>query len=391
MSDYSNNLAASTYPKRNWYLTVLIVGSTLFAIGGVFRALFYGPVHARWLVAHAANELAAQRVDSAVTWLDKAYTSSADIAGDLDYWRLRFEILSGKNPLPADELTQFVNEAIESVNRDADQAYKSKVAIKISELLLNEMYFKHALTVLEKILPPLEERTSSENNQIAYTRSIAEVDLDLALTEINRALQDRNTSKFSTFFDTKAWILYKKGEPEKALKFADAAIKEWYKEIASANAGYALRLLPDTEFSFIKDNDKDKVNSPISLPLFDDEPQNGSTKSTSLEAAIGLNDSPNKNQSLVRINPLLKQEIFPTKEPADKSQSPSDGSLLDPKARIVNMLDGLGRDRGSPLHTTAVLRYHRATILDDLSKYELAQRDYLWLHLYGFTKTSDLY
>lgn len=387
MSDHSSNLTASTYPRRNWYLTVLIVGSTLFAVGGVFRALFYGPVHARWLVAHAANELAAQRVESAVSWLDKAYNSSSDIAGDQDYWRLRFEILSGKNPVPAEELEQFVKEAIESINRDADQAYKIKVASKLSRLLFNEMHFKHALIVLEKTLPPLEERTASENNEIAYTRSIAEQDLDLALTEINRSLQDRNTRQFSQLFDTKAWILYKKGEPEKALKFADAAIKEWYKEIAAANAGYARLLLPDTEFSLIKNKD----NSPISLPFFDDGSQEESMRSASLESAIGLKIKPNSDQPLGRINPLLKEEIFARREPIEESQMPSDGNTIDPEAKIVDTSYGLGRDRGSPLHTTAVLRYHRASILDDLNKYETAQKDYLWLQLFGFTKTSDLY
>ncbi|MCU0710994.1 MAG: hypothetical protein MUC43_02965 [Pirellula sp.] len=386
MSEHPH-LTASSHPKRNWYLTVLIVGSTLFAVGGVFRALFYGPVHARWLVAHAANELAAQRVDSAVSWLDKAYSSSADITSDHDYWRLRFEILSGKNPLPADELEQFVAQAVESINNDANQAYRNDVASRLSQLLFNETYFKQALTVLEKTLPPLEQRTASENNEIAYTRSIAEQDLDVALSEINRALQDPSTTRFSQFFDTKAWILFKKGESEKALKFANAAIKEWYREIAAANAAYALLLLPDDEFSLVKNKD----GFPFPLPFFDESPIDEPSTSKSLETSVGLNQNPQSKEPVVRINPLLEKELFRPKSSAPDSDSTSDGESDNLATKTPKQSGGIGRDRGSPLHTTAVLRYHRACILDDLGKYQLAQKDYFWLHTFGFTKDSDLY
>ena len=387
MSDYSSNLTASTYPRRNWYLTVLIVGSTLFAVGGVFRALFYGPVHARWLVAHAANELAAQRVDSAISWLDKAYSSSADIASDLDYWRLRFEILTGKNPLPADELQQFVNEAIESINRDADQAYKIKVALKLSRLLFNEMYFKHALIVLDKILPPPEERTASENNEIAYTRSIAEQDLDLALTEINRSLQDRNTNQFSQLFDTKAWILYKKGEPEKALKFANAAVKEWYKEIAAANANYALLLLPDDKFTLTKENDEPTIDS----PFLAENRQAAPLKPLPQKPAIAPSRRTESMEPFVTLDAFLaKYKIKPIQSSKDP-QTNSDEKPKDSESELPIKDSGIGRDRGSLLHTTAVLRYHRACILDDLNKTEEAQKDYYWLDAFGYTKTNDLY
>lgn len=371
-------------------MTILIVGSTLFAAGGVIRALFYGPVHARWLIAHAANELAAQRVDSAVSWLDKAYDSSADIASDSDYWRLRFEILTGKNPLPAEELEQFVNQAIESINKDADSAYKIEVALRLSRLLFNETYFNQALKILEKTLPPIGERTATVNNEIAYTRSIAEQDLELALAEINSALQDRSTTQFSQYFDTKAWILYKMGQPEKALTFANAAIKEWYREIASANAAYALLLLPDEEFKLIKN----KQGYPLPLPPFDESAKDKSTSTKALESSVGLGKDAASLKPNVQINPLLENEALNSQTPmeskTDADSAPTQGFGISP-GKFVTQSRSIGRDRGSPLHTTAVLRYHRACILDDLNKYELAQRDYYWLHEFGFTKTSDLY
>lgn len=390
MSNDSSQLNASSYPRRNWYLTILIVGSTLFAVGGVIRALFYGPVHARWLIAHASNELAAQRVDSAVSWLDKAYDSSADIASDSDYWRLRFEILTGKNPLPAQELEQFVNQAIESINRDADSDYKTEVALRLSRLLFNETYFIQALKILEKTLPPIGERTATMNNEIAYTRSIAEQDLELALAEINSALQDRSNTQFSQFFDTKAWILYKMGQSDKALTFANAAIKEWYREIASANAAYALLLLPDDEFKLLKN----KVGYPLPLPSFDESSEEKSAATKSLESSVGLGKDTDGQKPNVRFNPLLENEVFspqsPTESTTDQSAAPAPGFGNSP-GKLFTQSRSIGRDRGSPLHTTAVLRYHRACILDDLNKYELAQRDYYWLHEFGFTKTSDLY
>lgn len=387
MSDYSNNLTTASYPKRNWYLTVLIVGSTLFAVGGVFRAFFYGPVHARWLVAHAANELAAQRVDSAVSWLDKAYSASSDIASDSDYWRLRFEILSGKNPLPPDELDQFVNEAIESINKDAYQIYKTTVASKLSRLLFNETYFKQALLVLEKTLPPLEDRTPSENNEIAYTRSIAGQDLDLALAEINRSLEDRNVNQFSQLFDTKAWILYKKGESETALKFADAAVKEWYKEIAAANANYALLLLPDDKFTLTK-----KENEPaIDSPFLEGNPEATPTKPQQPAAAFQPELQPEKNDSFVTLDTFLsKYKMDPVQSSKETNSDRGEKPAVD-SSNLPVKTAGIGRDRGSLLHTTAVLRYHRACILEALNKIDQAQKDYYWLDAFGYTNTNDLY
>jgi tetratricopeptide (TPR) repeat protein len=387
MSDYSSNLNASSYPKRNWYLTVLIVGSTLFAVGGVVRALFYGPVHARWLVAHAANELAAQRVDSAVSWLDKAYSASSDIASDSDYWRLRFEILSGKKPLPSDELDQFVNEAIESINKDADQFYKTTVASKLSRLLFNDMYFKHALLVLEKTLPPLEDRTPSENNEIAYTRSIAGQDLDMALTEINRSLQDRNTNQFSQLFDTKAWILHKKGDSEKAIKFADAAVKEWYKEIAAANANYALLLLPDDKFTLTKKDNEPKIDS----PFLEENPETAPPKRQQPTPANRPNSQPESNDPFVTLDTFLsKYKIDPVQSSKEPNRQPVE-KATDFASELPLKTTSVGRDRGSLLHTTAVLRYHRACILEDLNKTAQAQKDYYWLDAFGYTNTDDLY
>lgn len=387
MSDYSNNLNTQSYPKRNWYLTVLIVGSTLFAVGGLFRAFFYGPVHARWLVAHASNELAAQRVDSAVSWLDKAYKASSDIASDSDYWRLRFEILTGKNPLPIDELDQFVNEAIESINRDAYQIYKTTVASKLSRLLFNETYFQQALLILEKTLPPLEDRTSSENNEIAYTRAIAGQDLDLALAEINRSLEDRNVNQFSQLFDTKAWILHKKGESEKALKFANAAVKEWYKEIAAANANYALLLLPDDKFTLTKKENESAIDS----PFLKENPEATPTKPHQPAATTRPGLPSESNDTFVTLDTFLSKykldPVQPAKEPiSDRGEKPTvDSSKLPMKTT------GIGRDRGSLLHTTAVLRYHRACILEAVNEIDQAQKDYYWLDAFGYTNTNDLY
>lgn len=360
------------YPsRRNWYLTILIVGSLVLAVGGTLRALFYPPVHARWLVALAANELAAERVESAVSWLDKAYGTSADIASDRDYWRLRFEILSGQKTIPPEELERFVDQAIESINRDAAQNYKIEVAAVLSRLLFNEKHFSQAVRVLEKVFPPFEQRTPLQNNEIAYTRSIAKQGLDQALKEINRALEDRKLSGYSQLFDTKAWILHKMGDHEKALKFADAAVKEWYNELSKQNPKVAALLLPDDKFSLKKkesateEKPAESGDDPNELTSAETKPETSSFSWLDILSVFSNRDSSDE----------ASVESEETKPVAPK--------LLEQK--------NIGQERGSTLHTTAVLRYHRASILDELGKTEEALRDYYWLDLYGFKETEDLY
>ncbi|XZE18098.1 hypothetical protein SH449x_003382 [Pirellulaceae bacterium SH449] len=361
---------SARYPnRRNWYLTILIVGSSVLAVGGVLRALFYPPVHARWLVALAANELAAERVDSAVSWLDKAYGTSANIASDRDYWRLRFEILSGQKNIPPDELEQFVDRAIESINRDADPFYKIEVAAGLSRLLFNEKHFTQAVKVLEKVFPPFEQRTPLQNNEIAYTRSIAKQGLNLALKEINRALEDRKLSGYSQLFDTKAWILYKMGDHEKALKFADAAVKEWYKELSKQNPKVAALLLPDDKFSL-----KKKESASAEKPEGEDDVPEEITQAEPDSSSFSWKD-------------ILS--MFTNRDSSDQASTETD----EPKPVAPNLLGNrnIGQERGSTLHTTAVLRYHRACILDELGRTEEAFKDYYWLDLYGFNETENLY
>ena len=401
MSDYQSISSAPAQPRRNWYLTVLIVGSTLFAVGGVARALFYGPVHARWLIAHAANELIAQRVESAETWLDKAYATSKDIASDRDYWRLRFEILSGKKPIPPGELDAFVDEAIESIVRDADPAYRSEVASQLSRLLFNDMHFKQALKILDEVFPPMGERTSSENNEVAYTRVIAQGDLDLALKEINLALEDRRVAQFSQLFDTKAWILYKKGDTEKALTFAQAAVREWYREIAAVNPSYALLLLPDDRFSLAP---KKYGQLSPTAPVDEDSPLDRTKPGMQSDAADKSQFS-EFAKALAVIQEALEdreaQSVDQPKETVRQSATKSEGNKsneaekdqFESTERILDVINSsnIGRDRGSHLHTTAVLRYHRACILDELNRLEEAQKDYYWLDEFGYTQIGDLY
>jgi hypothetical protein len=78
--------------------------------------------------------------------------------------------------------------------------------------------------------------------------------------------------------------------------------------------------------------------------------------------------------------------ITATTAKQNSSSNPKDNALELP-LRAAN----IGRDRGSLLHTTAVLRYHRACILEDLNKMDEAQKDYFWLDEFGYSITNDLY
>jgi tetratricopeptide (TPR) repeat protein len=324
--------------KKSWYFPALLLGTTLFLVGGVIRALVSGPVHARWLVAYAANELIANRVESAKDGLDRAFSSSKDIVSDTDYWRLRFELITGKSPVDPTEIDALVDEAIDTIPSNTTESRRLAVSFYLANLLLEESSFKQTVRLLEKLLPPADQRPPKVNNLIAYSRSLAKVDLGTALTEINIALQ---TQADPELFDTKAWVLYRLGKFDLALRFSDASIREFYAAIKAKDTARHLSLLPDENFTIEKRTAPDEAIPPELSPF------------------------PTK--------PNLSKRVVEKDEVANKSNK-SKRLATDPLVRII-----------------AVMRYHRACILDALNRTTDAQRDYLWLDHFHFTDAESLF
>jgi tetratricopeptide (TPR) repeat protein len=331
--------------KRSWYFSALVIGTSLFLVGGVARALFYPPAHARWLVAFAANELIAERVESAKELLDRARAMSDDIVSDSDYWRLRSELISGKESIVVAEIDALIDDAIKSVPIYASEARRAIIAIQLGGHLYEQKFIKQSIRLQESLFPPADQRLPVYNNSLAYSRSIIKVDLQTALNEINLALTEEPNPMF---FDTKAWVLYRLGNYDLALKFSDASIRETYAQWRTQDLATYNRLLPDENFTIQK-------VSPDSIDAASQDGQKSSSPSSLIP------ESPSK-------------ETPSTQKEKPKQSKKSKRIDMDPTLRDV-----------------AVMRYHRACILDALNRTDEAQRDYLWLDRFKITEVDSLY
>ena len=183
-----------------------------------------------------------------------------------------------------------------------------------------------AVDIMEKFFPPISQRTPSENNSIAYFRSKIRKGLETALLEIDAALVKDGTSE-AAFLDTKAWVLHGLSRNELALDFVQAAIQKQSEAIGELK-GMAR---------------EDRVE--FKKWLFDD--------SSSLQV-----DAVQKSNAMAELK---------------KRFSGYPPEAIEAFARGV-----------------ASLRFHRASILDELGRSDESEPDYAWLDRFGLEQTDKL-
>lgn len=183
---------------------------------------YFGPeTSARWMLANAANEFDRGNVVQAQKLLEGAFEKSNEIITDRDFWR-QFERIELSKEADAADLspTKLWEEMIRRIDNPAVQA---NAAIEISTILSNRKKFEASAKLLQQYLPDREQRKPLENNQIAYMRALAGVDLEEALADVDKALESQQNE---SFLDTKAWVLHRLGRNEEALEAIDEAMKE---------------------------------------------------------------------------------------------------------------------------------------------------------------------
>lgn len=183
---------------------------------------YFGPeTSARWMLARAANEFDRGNVVEAQKLLEGAYAKSQEIVTDRDFWR-QFERIELSDEAGTEELspTKLWDEMIRRID---NPSVRANAAFEISTILSNRRQFQAAVNLLNEHLPAAADRKPVQNNQIAYMRSLAGSDLEVALDEIDRALKSQQNE---SFLDTKAWVLHGLGRHEEALEVIDEALKE---------------------------------------------------------------------------------------------------------------------------------------------------------------------
>ncbi|AMV32288.1 hypothetical protein VN12_09205 [Pirellula sp. SH-Sr6A] len=312
-------------PSRVLRNAILLI-AILIPVFPVARVYYWQHALPRWYLAYAANELAAERVDSATRTLDRSIEMDPSIASDLHYWRLRLDLLLGQKELPDEKIEEFIAHAFEQLERIESLPLRAAVSDWIASRLLQERQAPAAVRIMSHFFPSIAERTPVQNNDLAYARAIARVNLDLASKEIDAALRKTN-ERNSGFLDTKAWVLHLQGKNQLAQEFSQAAIELLYRDLSAVNRNLADAFYPDAKIELIRD-----------------ELEAEGLEKEKTKAAEGL-----------------------------KMLSAVTESQVDQQLRMI-----------------AVLRHHRASILEALGEEEGAALDRLWLRLFGFHDTESL-
>ena len=204
----------------SWPNKLIILATICLPVAPVVADYFGPATSARWMLAQAANEFDRGNVAEAQKLLEAAYNKSEDLATDRNFWK-QLERIEASNDSGSSSsfMTSLWDKRIRQIE---EPGVRAEVAYVISSLMSNRKQFGDAVRILGENLPAMDQRSPTQNNQIAYMRALAGSDLDQALLEIDSALQ---SSENESFLDTKAWILYRMGRHQEALEAIDKSLE----------------------------------------------------------------------------------------------------------------------------------------------------------------------
>lgn len=170
---------------------------------------------ARWQLAAAANALDTPGGEPE-EYLARATAAVKSPEQLRDYWL--FQTKRALKETDSSKVVEVLREALA-----ADPTHKRLARIAASELWERQEW-EAQIEVLELLRQDGKHLASSELNQLAYARSLASLELDKALEDINAALEIAPNEP--AYRDTRAWVLHKMGRPLEALEDAEFAIQK---------------------------------------------------------------------------------------------------------------------------------------------------------------------
>lgn len=169
---------------------------------------------ANWHLASAANALQFGE-DGADEQLRRAEQAFPELEKLHDYWLVRIMQALLESP---SQVPEIVSRAKQS---QMDYLSLGQYALQRLESIRQ---YAEAVEVLELMLNEVQRSDPTMLNQLAYFRSLAAVDLDRALADINQALEHYPENE--AFRDTRAWVLFQMGKPVEALEDAEFAVSK---------------------------------------------------------------------------------------------------------------------------------------------------------------------
>jgi tetratricopeptide (TPR) repeat protein len=311
------------------------------------------------MLAKAANEFDQGNVVEAQKLLEDAYKKSPDIAADRNFLR-QLDRVEANNESSA--VSSFYVDLWEQrIGRIENPAIRSEAAFAISSLLSNRKKFDDAARILNVNLPPIEERTAVQNNQMAYMRALAAKDLEQALVEIDMAIK---TAENESFLDTKGWVLHRMGRNEEALVVMDKSLAK-LTEAWSSN--------PKLERCLVRIEELQAQSAAATLPT--DMPSDMSSDNTE-SANTAIENAPPE--------PVAAEPV--AAEPAVSSRTKGWGVDA-----LLEEFPELSRGLPETLEIYATLRYHRMRICEALGKTQEVARETAWLHAFSKKELDELF
>ena len=342
------------------FVNRMILAAAIGLPVGPVIADYFGPATtARWMLAKAANEFDQGNVVEAQKLLEDAYKKSPDIAADRNFLR-QLDRVEANNDSSA--VSSFYVDLWEQrIGRIENPAIRSEAAFAISSLLSNRKKFDDAARILNVNLPPIEERTAVQNNQMAYMRALAGKDLEQALVEIDMAIK---TAENESFLDTKGWVLHRMGRNEEALVVMDKSL---------AKLTEAWNSNPKLERCLVRIEELQAQSAAATLPT--DMPSDMSSDNTE-SANTAIENAPPE--------PVAAEPV--AAEPAVSSRTKGWGVDA-----LLEEFPELSRGLPETLEIYATLRYHRMRICEALGKTQEVARETAWLHAFSKKELDELF
>ena len=370
----------------------------------ILRVYVPGPSWARWMLAHAANERIAGRIENALSALDKSYQLDPEIVYDSQYWKTRLEIAFGRSPVQNQEVELLVGHAVESMQSSTDPYRRFVIAKALAATLLEEKRFDLAADLLDQSYkrdPAIVQELPYWiiRMQVVFGRSPA---LDHEVERVaEHAIETlkgfKDASQRSLIAMTLASTLLKKEYCDLAINVLVELLESPKKRTAEQN-----NLLAYCRSLSMTDLKQALVEIDLALKK-DKNPALLDTKGWVLyqsgkyeEALSYANQAVSGFSDEIKSNaPELFKLLTDTRAPA----------LFAPKSKIESSLVTEGQESRSPTKSSntiqaalaemaknfAVVRLHRVRILEGLGRNEEAKQDLDWIRSLGIEDFSDLY
>lgn len=176
--------------------------------------------YAKWQLAAAANAVVHSDWKKAEAHLAAAEQSSRQVRELPDYWGVYLKLVNG-DPSRDDSTSTLIEELKEAI---AENSQNRLAGNWLVELLSEQGRFAEALDCVKLTIGDAGPSDANERNQLAYYRSLANVELEDALKDIDKALAEIPDEP--ALLDTKAWVLYRLKRYAEALVLIDKALEE---------------------------------------------------------------------------------------------------------------------------------------------------------------------